>query len=105
MDELTDADLEALRLSAQVMGHKAVVEEHPLVGDFFVRLEEAFRERIAARGADKRLVRPARPALDAAGGDDDRRLVMEYLGLLAANERLSPAVRRVCRELQAAFSR
>ncbi len=104
MAELTDADLEALRLSAQVMGHKAVVEEHTLVGDFFVTLEQAFRQRIAAGGSDQ-AVRVALPALDGAAGDDDRRLVMEYLGLLAANERLSPAVRRVCSELQTEFSR
>lgn len=110
---LTDDDLEALRLGAQVLAHRAGPVRHPAVAVYFSELEAAVKAEIALRAtspgeperqavADRAPIRlVATPPTDA----EDRRLVAEYLGLLVANERLSPAVRDACRALRARDTR
>jgi hypothetical protein len=95
---LSEPDLQALRLGAEVMGHKARAENRPLVADYFRRLEDTLRARIA--GGDSADGGPL-PGVDPSADTADRALIADYLGLLATNERLSPAVRDVCRQLRA----
>lgn len=99
---LDAVDLQALRLGAQVMGYKAGVAERPWVVLFFTALRSGVDVELARRG---RAVEPAPVPLPAhvPGGvavdtipADDRRLVGEYLDVLGANPRLSPAVREAC---------
>ncbi|HSH22063.1 MAG TPA: hypothetical protein VK992_05595 [Candidatus Caenarcaniphilales bacterium] len=102
---LSEGDLEALRLGAQVMSHKAGLEHRSRVADYFAHLEDALKAEMAFRsGAARRSAIP-RSGLPGTADAEDRRLVAEYLGLLVANERLSPALRSVCRMLRARDSR
>lgn len=98
---LATADLHALRLAAQVMRHKAELDERPLVTDYFVRLDHASTGELATRGEALRVIPPTdRLGLDPAAGPEDRRLLAEYLGMLIGNERLSPALRELSRQLR-----
>lgn len=105
VDELTAADLAALRLSAQVMAHRADLADRHAVRLFFDSLESAVLAELAGRSqapdaSDVAAGRTA-PALlfSATLGDGDSRLIGEYLELLAANDRLPAAVRLFCRRL------
>ncbi|HEY7599348.1 MAG TPA: hypothetical protein VH741_05430 [Candidatus Limnocylindrales bacterium] len=99
--ELADADLLALRLAAQVLAHKAALVGRPLVGRWFGELERAVDFALARRGVGLVLGQPAAPSLPADASAEDRRLVVEHLGLLAGNDRLAEALRRLCADLQA----
>lgn len=107
LDTLTDADVEALRLGAQVLSHRAGPERRPAVARYFTALEDALKIEIGRRNASAASAETAEHgmALPRPADAEDRRLVAEYLGLLIANERLSPAVRVVCRELRDRDSR
>ena len=164
LSHLDAIDLQALRLGAQVMVHKAELAARPRVELFFRGLQLTVDEELARRrrGAEEGALPPpgphgphalpphATPPLTApedvaaaaaaaraasaaartsaataqagpaaanaqaggatAGGGsaaalspgaaDDRRLTAEYLDLLAANPRLSPAVRDACHALR-----
>ena len=98
------ADLRVLRLSAQIMGHRASLAARPEVGAFFAQLEGQLALELR-RGADA--ARQARPMTLTIGEGtarpgaaiEDRRLLAEYLDLLADNIGLSTAVRRTCASL------
>jgi hypothetical protein len=107
LETLTDADLGALRLGAQVLGHRAGPERRPAVARYFTALEDALKLEIGRRNAGARSAETAEQgtALPRPADAEDRRLVAEYFGLLIANERLSPSVRAVCRELRDRDSR
>ena len=115
LSDLDSIDLQALRLGAQVMEHKAELAEHPRVEFFFKGLQLTVDEELARRKRvpdDKPLISAAALPLAGIGADpggvaptpnpteDDRRLAAEYLDLLGANERLSPSVREACRTLR-----
>jgi hypothetical protein len=99
---LADADLVALRLGAQVLAHKAELAERSLVAAYFELLERSVLAELASRTRGIRAM-TERPAitLPALADAEDRRLTAEYLGLLVANERLSPQLRDLCRALRA----
>jgi hypothetical protein len=115
------ADLQALRLGAQVMRHKAELAVRPRVEGYFSRLLLTLDAELARR----RSVSDASPvvslsSLPLAAPDagttttstegtpsanrislvEDRRVAAEYLDLLGANDRLSPAVRLAVRTLR-----
>lgn len=109
--ELSASDLADLRLAAQIMAHRAALTDRPRVALYFESLEAEVMAEQAARGqggqspaaldgaeATNRVVAPAR-LLDAAIAADDRALIAEYLGLLAENQKLPPAIREICRSL------
>jgi hypothetical protein len=100
LGDLSDADLQALRLGAEIMGHKATLENRPLVADYFQRLEHLVRERIQVGTTDDDRPSPGVGTSSQADAED-RRLIAEYLELMASNERLSPALRDACRRLRA----
>lgn len=99
---LADADLVALRLGAQVLAHKAELEDRPRVAAYFELLEQSVLAELASRTRGMR-VETERPevTLGDVADAEDRRLTAEYLGLLVANERLSPGLRDLCRALRA----
>jgi hypothetical protein len=101
---LSDADLLGLRLAAQVLRHKAELDDRPYVASYFAGLEESVQGELASRITG---IRTAAGQLGLAlgnGGDaEDRRLVSEYLTLLVANEHLSPSLRAACRTLRARY--
>jgi hypothetical protein len=99
--ELGTAELHALRVAAQVMRHKADLDERPLVADYFNILGNLCLAELGRRGEGLRVI-PAVPvlALDVSADADDRRVLAEYLGLLIGNERLSTALRDVSRQLR-----
>lgn len=104
LSRLSTSDLRALRLGAEVMGHKAVRDNRPLVADYFRGLEGTLRLRISGGGrsiGDGPAHGDGTPVLAPSADAADRRLLAEYLDLLAQNERLTPAVRDVCRQLRA----
>ena len=120
LSELTPAELAALRLAAQVMSHRALLAGTPAAALYFDSLatavdgEQAARAQTPQRGGpeaasdirrDADGVAPAvTPLLIESGrGDEDRRVIGEYLALLATNERLPAAVRDVCHALEASF--
>lgn len=110
--DLPDADLQALRLGAEVLAHRAGLESRQRVAGYFSRLEAVLRDVLAdrvaaaARGGDsgQGVIIP-QLWLDGLPDEADHRLVAEYLGLLVANERLSAASRDLCRALRARDSR
>ena len=104
--DLSTADLHGLRLAAQVMKHKAELDDRPLVGDYFDRLGMAAAGELAARGEALRLVTAATPlGLGPSADAEDRRLLAEYLGLLIGNERLSQPLRELGRSLRSRHCR
>jgi hypothetical protein len=99
--DLPTADLHALRLAAQVMRHKAELDDRPLVADYFTRLNAASTGELARRGEAFRVIPPViEVTLDPGAEPEDRRVLAEYLGLLIGNERLSVALRDVSRKLR-----
>jgi len=99
---LADGDLLGLRLAAQVMTHKAELTARSRVAGYFGRLEAAVGAELASRLTGIRAIATtSNLGLDDAAEEEDRRLVDEYLGLLGANEQLSPELREVCRRLRA----
>lgn len=103
LDELTAADLEALRLASQVLAHKAALAQMPRVEMFFVTIEaEAAAEAAARSQRGRRVGETADPWRTAPLTPVDRAAIAAYLELLAGNERLSPALREYARRLIAA---
>jgi hypothetical protein len=103
---LPTADLHALRLAAQVMRHKAQLDDRPLVADYFASLGDASTGELAERGEAFRVLSPApQLGLDPAADAEDHRLLAEYLGLLVGNQKLSPALREVSRNLRSLHCR
>ena len=110
--ELSDADLQALRLGAEVLSHRAAIEAHQRVAAYFNRLEAELRRTLAQRADTSLRGRERNQSvtipqlwLDAVPEPADYLYVAEYLGLLVANDRLSPASRELCRALRARDSR
>ena len=104
LDGLSVDDLSGLRLAAQVMAHRAQLTGRPAVALYFDWLEALAMAEGAARGqsgpASPTEGVPAAPTAMIAAGEDVR-LIGEYLAVLADNERLSPALRDLCRVLGA----
>ena len=110
--ELSDDDLQALRLGAELLAHRAAMEAHQRVASYFKRLESELRSTLEERAdaairGGRRSLTVAVPQLwlDAVPDQADYLLVAEYLGLLVANDRLSAASRELCRALRARDSR
>ena len=87
------------------MGYKADLAERPGVVTFFTALRVGVELELARRGRSAEPI-PAAMRLRERGRvqatdlpPDDRVLVREYLELLGANARLSPAVREACMSL------
>ena len=99
------------------MSHKAELAARPRVEIFFKGLQLTVDDELARRNRtpdDSPLVSPTALPLDvvcsaaaagataaagheiAASNAEDRRLAAEYLDILGANDRLSPAVRHAC---------
>ena len=104
LGELAEADLLALRLAAQVLGHKAGLLGRPTVVDWFAALEHAVDFEMARRGVGFVLGPAPELRLPAHADGADRRLLADHLGLLADNDRLAPQVRALCAELQATIN-
>ena len=103
LESLAAADLEALRVSSQVLAHKAAMAGLPRVAMFFSSVESEVAAEGAARsqrgrrgadGADPWQTTPLTPV--------DRAAIAAYLELLANNYGLSPAVREYAMRLIAA---
>ena len=105
LEILNDAQLEELRLGAQVLSHRAGSERNPPVARYFAALEDALKAEIARRAAVSGSDAPVGVDLPRPPDAEDRRLVAEYLGLLIGNERLSVEVRTLSRALRARDSR
>jgi hypothetical protein len=101
--ELAEADLVALRLAAQVLGHKAGLHDRPVVVAWFADLGHAVDFEMARRGVGFVLGEPPEPQLRADADEHDRALLVEHLGLLSDNGQLSAAVRAFCTALRAAL--
>ena len=100
LEGLSDADLNALRLSSQVLAHKAALAGLPRVEMFFTTIEAEVAAEGAARGQrGERGGDGADPWRTAPLTTGDRAAITAYLELLYGNEGLSPAVRRVARDL------
>lgn len=102
LGDLGTSDLHALRLAAQVMRHKAELDDRPLVADYFARLGYVATSELAMRGEALRVI-PTHTSIGLAPAADaeDRRVLGEYLTLLVANERLPQALRDVSKQLRA----
>jgi hypothetical protein len=101
--ELAEADLVALRLAAQVLGHKAGLHDRPAVVSWFADLGHAVDFEMARRGVGFVLGQPPEPNLPADADEHDRGLLVEHLGLLSDNGQLSAAVRAFCSALRASL--
>lgn len=109
---LDTVDLQALRLGAQVMKHKAEYAARPRVEVYFKGLQLTVDFELARRkhpSDDKPLVSVdelpladagVRAGPAAAASLEDRQLAAEYLDILEANDRLSQPVREACRTLR-----
>ena len=94
-------DLRALRLSAQVLGHRAALEARPRVATFFAALTSGAEAALTGRdrhdGAwSERLTVTLEEPGD--GPDErvaDRRLLVESINLLGGNPRLTAEVRAI----------
>ncbi len=105
LDSLNTVDLEALRLSSQVLAHKAAMAGLPRVAMFFSSVESEVVVESAARGQrGQRAQEAADPWRTAPLTPVDRAAIAAYLELLAGNERLSPAVRDYAAQLLKARS-
>ena len=104
LDSLSVAELAALRLSAQVMAHKADLGGSQSARLFFESLESAVMAEQAGRSYADGAAAAAAGAtagnlLRLPASQSDRDVITDSLELLAANERLAPAVRLFCRRL------
>jgi hypothetical protein len=100
LSDLSTEDLAALRLSSQVLAHKAALAGLPRVEMFFETIGAEVEAERAARGQrGRRAAATADPWQTAPLAAADRAAIATYLELLAANDRLSPAVRRLARGL------
>jgi hypothetical protein len=94
-------DLRALRLGAQVLGHRAALEARPRVATFFAALTSGADTALARRGRlDGAWSERITLTLDESGDRpdenvEDRRLLVEYVNLLGGNPRLTAGVRGV----------
>ncbi|HUP83254.1 MAG TPA: hypothetical protein VM284_03590 [Candidatus Limnocylindria bacterium] len=103
LDALEAADLDTLRLSSQVLAHKAALAGMPRVEMFFTSVEAEAVAETAARGQrGHRAKQSGDPWRTAPLTPVDRAAIRAYLELLAGNERLSPAVRDYAQRLDAA---
>lgn len=103
LEGLTGADMDALRLSSQVLAHKAALAGLARVEMFFTTIEAEVAAEAAARGQrGQRGAGSADPWRTAPLSPTDRAAIRAYLELLRDNERLSPAVRECVRRLIAA---
>ena len=103
LDGLAAGDLDALRLSSQVLAHKAALAGSSRVEMFFTSVEAEVAAETAARGQrGQRGASSADPWRTAPLTPTDRATIRAYLELLRDNERLSPAVREYVRQLIAA---
>ena len=109
LSDLDSIDLQALRLGAQVMSHKAELAARPRGETFFkglqLRVDEELARRKQAPDHKPLISLSVLPlAIDDAAitppTEEDRRLAAEYLELLGANDRLSATVRDACRTLR-----
>ncbi len=94
-------DLRALRLGAQVLGHRAALEARPRVATFFAALTSGADTALARRGrsdgawSERITLMLDEPGDEPDGSVEDRRLLVEYVNLLGGNSRLTDGVRRV----------
>lgn len=94
LENLSIDNLGALRLSSQVLAHKAAMAGLPRVAIFFSSVESEAVVEIAARGQrGQRAEHAADPWRTAPLTPVDRAAIAAYLELLSNNEGLSPAVR------------
>ena len=103
LEDLSSDDLAVLRLSSQVLAHKAALAGLPRVEMFFERLETEAVTEAAARG--QRGARPdsaTNPWLVGGMSTSDRESIADYLELLANNAALPATVRDFVRRLIAA---
>lgn len=115
LSDLTPTDLASLRLAAQVMSHRALLAGTPGAALYFDSLATAVDGEQAARAqggggggrarGDDTGTTVAPLLLAGSGGDDDRRVIGEYLAVLADNEQLPRSVREVTRALEAELRR
>jgi hypothetical protein len=95
-------DLEALRLGAQVLRHRAELEGRPRVAAFFAALgrgaDDAIHRRSRSNGAwDGSLTVVLQEPVDGlAESAHDDRLLTQYLSHLSDNPQLSRGVRSLC---------
>lgn len=97
---LSAADLQALRLAAQVFQHKSALLGRPLLERYWADLGRAVDFALAGRGIGFVVGTPPAVVLDARADEDDQRVLDDHLGLLAANGQLPAAVREVCAALR-----
>lgn len=94
-------DLRALRLGAQVLGHRAALEARPRVATLFATLTSGADGALARRGRSdgawsERITLTFDESSDRPEESvEDRRLLVEYVTLLAGNPRLTAGVRGV----------
>ena len=97
--DMSPQDLDALRLAAQVMAHRAALADLPRVALYFERIEaETLAEQAASAQLGRRMAGPAPGVISiigdrAATSDGDRAVIGEYLDLLVANGGLPKSVR------------
>jgi hypothetical protein len=100
LDRLSADDLAALRLSAQVMAHRAALAGLPRVEMFFERLQaEADAETAARAQLGSRAAGGTNPWLVGGLSSTDQQAVADYLGLLADNTALPATLRDLVRHL------
>ena len=103
LEALSVDDVAALRLSAQVMAHRAALAGMPRVAMFFERLQAEADAEAAGRGQrGARSSTGSNPWRAAGLTDGDRTAIVEYAALLAGNSALSTTVRDYARRLIAA---
>lgn len=106
LDSLTTPELAALRLSAQVMAHRADLAGAQAARIFFESLEAAVMAEEAGRGQTRPRAASSAHGSGVAGllslpaSRSDRALITDSLAQLASNDRLPPAIRQLCRRLE-----
>jgi hypothetical protein len=100
LESLSNDDLAALRLSSQVLAHKAALAGLPRVEMFFERLATEAEAEVAARGQrGTRTDSAANPWLVGGMSTTDRETIVDYLELLAQNTALPATLRDLVRRL------
>jgi hypothetical protein len=100
LDGLSADDLAALRLSAQVMAHRAALAGLPRVEMFFERLMAEVDAEAAARAQlARRASVDVNPWQMRGLSDTDQAAIADYLELLADNAALPDTLRDVVRRL------